>query len=240
MKKAILLFVFLLSMAGLVGCIQSDDPELIAIQSQYDAYRMSEFSDYQQFADYMNTFSLETAHAAVYAEVQYRFFNLPGTTPIQIEQAVGFIVNEDDGYYQVLTESRIFNQSGAQSIVVHDIFDKEHRAMMIYNDEATGLALISFVKSDDLGVVDLAENIPLNQEPIVVLSYLNGIRNQVTLGYFMHEEISYNISINQAVEEGLYGGGVFDVNHRLVGMISSVNDKSLIMYEDIALFLDKV
>lgn len=222
MKKILTTLMTLIFVMTLVGCTQINDPDAIALQEQYDAYRMHEFSDEDLFYDYMNTFSLDTAHAGVQVHVQY---HQVGRASVFYE-SFGIVVDDDFVNYYVITSAHIFTEELRREVVfVYDIFDQMYAAEKIVVDETLNLALISFNKTNELEVATLATTMPLEHEPVMVLSNLMDIRYQITMSYMAkHEDSNYYIT-GLTYDEGIIGGAVFDVNHMLIGMVDSDSGK---------------
>lgn len=236
MKKALVITLMFMMGFMLSGCLKSADPEVLALQSQYDDYRSNEFSQYDQFITYINTLSLETAHAAIHVSVTYRQTGNPSYS----NESVGMIIDEDQQNYYAVTDMKIFDESVAVSqIVVNDVYKQMSIGREIITNEGLGISLISFSKPmHELFVLSPALAIPFDNEPVMLLSYLQGIRNQLTLGKFVYHETNYQFLSNIAFDDGVLGGGLFDVNHHLVGLIVSIDGTDIVLYEDIWSLLD--
>ncbi len=234
MRKMVIVCIIIISFL-LVGCQRDIDPEMLALQTQYDDYRRNEFTNEKQFFDYMNTFAYGTSHAGVHISVEYRQFGQIVST----YESFGIIIDEDETSYTAVTSSYVLSSTAFRvTIFVEDIFGVIGLGQVVAIDEALGIATIRFSKpTKSLFVASLATVMPFTDEQVVMLSNLNTIRYQTTLGRFQHLDSGYGFLTNIALDYGALGGGIFDVNQNLLGILVSIDDGRLVTYKDIATLL---
>ncbi len=236
MRNIFTLFVLLLSMFLLVGCMEELPPETLALQQQYDDYRTNEFSDFDHFVTYMNTFSLETSHAGVYIEASYSVNPLTRVS----HESMGVIIHEDQNYYYAVTDSHLFDDGERNyRITVTDTYNHVIIGQRIAIDKILEIALIKFTKpAKALYVLEAAHALPINQEPVLLLSSLGQIRQHVSLGNLIYDGNVLGVTVDLPLDDGIVGGAVFDVNLRLVGMIVSEDGLKMATYSDIWTLLE--
>ena len=236
MKKTIMILFMMLFGIITYGCQREVDPELVALQTQYDNYRSNEFSEFDQFASYMTNFTYETSHAGVMISVDYQ--QLGHIT--ETYEAFGIIIDEDESSYYAITDQYVLNGTAFLfNIFIEDVYGTTSLGHVSSVDETLGVAIIRFSKPiKPLFVANLATMLPFDDESVVLLSRLNDIKFQTTFGRFQHNNTEYYFSTNISLNQGALGGGVFDVNQHLVGIIVLVDEGKLVTFSDISALLD--
>ncbi len=231
MKKTILVFFFLGLILTISGCMDERPPEVIQLQDQYDSFRSNEFSDFDRFALYINEFSLETSHAAVWLNASY--LSAPATTTTF--STMGIIVDEDAQYYYAVTAMDLFSAGNrTYHIEVYDVFGNASMGEKVTTNEIQEIALIKFRKyAKTLYSVSLATALPFHDEPVLLISHLNEIRHQMALGSFIFEDDVLGVDVNVSDLNGIIGGGIFNVNHQLVGIVTSEDGMRIATFSDI-------
>lgn len=227
MRKLMIVIMLMLFISVLSSCKEEVDEQLVALQTQYDSYRINGFGDMDQFIDFMNIFSLETMRSNVYITVETRINLLTTVT----EQRYGIIIHQDLSYYYAITDMTIFG-AGKNDISLQDVYNVMHIGEVASVDATNGIALIRFPKTiDKLEVSKAADAIPFQDEPVILISQLNGIRSHMTLGQFNHSETGYDFVTDVLLDASIIGGGIYDVNHRLVAIDLTGTGKNLVMYD---------
>ena len=229
MRKMMLWMLMLAMMLVLIGCQNNIDPEIMALQSQYDDYRTNGFGEFDQYVQYVNDFSLITMHAGVYINVESR---TAGTATLHT-RAYGIIIDQDDDYYYAVTDKRIVEVSAfRRNIIVENVFDVLNVGEVAATNEEARIILIRFQKTADaLQVAVEASAMPLPNEPVILLSRLHDIRSQMTFGVLTYTETSFSFTTNVTLDEGIIGGGLFDVNHRLIGLVLSDDGTTIVTHD---------
>lgn len=237
MRKSLTFIIAILLVFSLASCRKELDPDIVALQTQYDNYRAKSFYNYEQFAEFINLFSLETIQSGVYISTEY----LLSSDTTSMSESYGIIVHQDlVSYYAVTTLDIPEEPFSRRIITVRDNFGVLTNGIFYLADETLGLVLIQIPKTQkELEVVKFSDAIPLQDEPIVLVSDLDNIRNQILLGHFEHHDDEYRFMSEQLLDEGAIGGGVFDINQNFIGLIVS-HDNHIVLYNEIWSLIESI
>lgn len=115
---------------------------------------------------------------------------------------------------------------------VYDMYGNEYEASLLCSEAEYDLAVLSFYSPKTLQVADFAERIPDENELVVALGQPAGQYNSLTLGHVIdYEKIEVTDSESDESDvkfeviwstaptaKGSSGGGLFDVNKKLLGI----------------------
>jgi len=146
----------------------------------------------------------------------------------QVESGAGSgVIITKDGY--IVTCAHVID--GADKITVRLRDGKEYEAKKVGSDSQTDIAVIKIERKEDLPFVAFAssENLVVGQPIVVVGNPLGSLGGSVTNGIISatNREIEiegqlYNLlQTNAAINSGNSGGGMFDMNGNLVGVVNA-------------------
>ncbi len=108
-----------------------------------------------------------------------------GVTLEHRSQGSGVIYAKDSHYYYCLTNAHVIETAITAknvSYTVIDCYGKQHNATFVHADVSRDLAVLKFIASESLCVVELAESDPPVGENVAVLSNSLHLINAVTYG----------------------------------------------------------
>ena len=183
----------------------------------------------EQFIDFVNIFSLETIHTGVYVTVENRRIGMSTV----VTEAYGILIHKDLYYYYVVTDINVLGELQLRrTISIMDAYEDTYMGEIAARNDEAGIVLIRFPKVyDTLEIAKSAVATPLPGEPVILLSQLNDIRSQITFGKLSYQESTFDFETDISLNSTIIGGGVFDVNHQLVGLIVTSDGTSIVMYD---------
>jgi S1-C subfamily serine protease len=188
--------------------------------------------------DYVNQLSLETMQGVVLVK---KNVNIGGNS----SSGSGVIIYEDLSFYYVLTNHHVvyFEKTHPLSRASYEIIDFQgqvFQATLVDSNPNYDLAILKIIKTSKvLEVAKAATTNPVEAEHVSVLGYPGFQKNAITLGKISGysrveiENQTSNVSIdfdvivtNAPVKSGSSGSPLFDINHRLIGIVYAGNFSS--------------
>jgi len=135
------------------------------------------------------------------------------------------VLVSSDGY--IITNNHVIEN--ASDVVVTTYDGKEYQATLIGTDSKSDLAVIK-IDVDGLDYAELADSdaLELGDDVIVIgnplgegISVSNGIISALDKEVVINNETMYLIQTNAAVNQGNSGGGLFDINGDLIGIVNA-------------------
>ena len=228
MKKIYVVVLLILISTALASCVRQMTYDDLLMQYQQDVNARNDI--YQNYIDVYNDLSFEVRDSIVKV-----------TKSVIVNQSSsigsGFIIQEDDTKYYVLTNYHVINSDDFQVILtITDNLGRNHSAQLIAADPNYDLALLSFFKQDDKLDVLTFDTDSLNfRDPIFVVGYPNGQINGITMGELIDVDqidvdsngtstIDFEVLIVDApVKTGSSGSVVLNDAYEIVGVIFAGN-----------------
>ncbi len=136
----------------------------------------------------------------------------------------GVIISQD-GY--IITNEHVID--GANKITVEDVNGNIYDAELIGYDTKTDIAVIK-IDAHDLDYAEISDSdaLEIGDDAIVIgnplgngISVSNGIISALNKEVVIENETMYLIQTNAAVNQGNSGGGLFDINGNLIGIVNA-------------------
>lgn len=128
----------------------------------------------------------------------------------------GTILND----HCVLTAEHLVAENSHQKIIAQD--QKEYSVTQYYKAEFSDLAVMCVKETWNYPAVKLNEEMPKQYEPIFVIGNPIGIHNILTTGNYQGDD-----SISAPITFGNSGGGAFDEQGHLIGIVIAVAIKEI-------------
>lgn len=158
---------------------------------------------------------------------QIDFFNRESTSA-----ALGSgVILSEDGY--IVTNNHVID--GAQEVTVYIGDDLELPATLIGTDQKTDIALIK-VEAHDLPYAKIADSdhIEIGDDAIAIgnplgsgISVTNGIVSAIHKEITINRETMSLIQTNAEINSGNSGGGLFNINGELIGIVNAKTSSSM-------------
>ena len=141
-----------------------------------------------------------------------------------ISMGSGVIVSAD-GY--IITNEHVID--GATTITVEDVNGNTYDATLIGSDSKTDIAVLK-IDAENLTYAEIADSdsLEIGDDAIVIgnplgtgISVTNGIISALNKEVTIENETMYLIQTNAAVNKGNSGGGLFDINGNLIGIVNA-------------------
>ena len=141
-----------------------------------------------------------------------------------VSMGSGVIVSAD-GY--IITNEHVID--GATTITVEDVNGNTYDATLIGSDSKTDIAVLK-IDAENLTYAEIADsdNLEIGDDAIVIgnplgtgISVTNGIISALNKEVTIENETMYLIQTNAAVNQGNSGGGLFDINGNLIGIVNA-------------------
>lgn len=141
-----------------------------------------------------------------------------------ISMGSGVIISAD-GY--IITNEHVID--GATTITVEDVNGNTYDATLIGSDSKTDIAVLK-IDAENLTYAEIADSdsLEIGDDAIVIgnplgtgISVTNGIISALNKEVTIENETMYLIQTNAAVNKGNSGGGLFDINGNLIGIVNA-------------------
>ncbi|MBN2299669.1 MAG: trypsin-like peptidase domain-containing protein [Acholeplasmataceae bacterium] len=233
MKKIFIVILFLaFTLSGCSSIFNREEKsiEYKLLSEQYNEFLFRDISIYDQFADFIDDSSLNTALASVALEVQ--FYDNKGEL-LETKIGSGIIFYSDTLYYHVVTTYDLVHTERGRfaSYNITDSYGMFYRAVMRYESEDYGLSGIAFVKDQmhTLRSINLSPYEPLIGEPAMLIGYQHQIINSRSMGLITDNDIGGNQYITLNIASDVYGNGgaIININNELIGIQDYYNDDTV-------------
>lgn len=196
--------------------------ETYDITSQYNHYLESDIADIGNYDQLINTIAEETIPATV--RVKTIIKNALNIT-VEIRQGTGLIYEVFGNSLRVVTSYDLINVMDNQYTVSYEVYDylnRSYTALVLSRSEELGLAKLKFdtnVSVARLRTVNFSRFIPLNGEPVMMISFYHLLQNSLTMGKiesYNESKDLYETSID--TDSYTLGGAVIDMRNQVIGL----------------------
>ncbi len=222
MKKplimVILFFVFAV-VALATFTYQKPSEAYVNLADQFDLYLGRDISTSDKFVSFINAVELEHTSENVKVTVV--------TQSQSSQQQSGVIVAKEGRMMYVVTSDQYLDQTKRQTYQIHDFKDDHYTGSLIASDQSYHIILLAFDYdfNTDLTVAEQAEYLPFTGEIVATISAKEDIINYLELGKFtgvLEDSNLYKVELN--ISEHSLGGSVYDINLKLIGIMTKVDD----------------
>lgn len=228
MKKLMLVITILLSLFTLSSCMSPDD-ETAKLIAQYDQYIEEDIVDQHVFNAFINSVSNDIMPGVVLVRmtVKNRF-----NVVVRVSEGTGFIFDAHDNQLRVVTSLDVVlvgDDTLIPSYEILDFADRNYSASLEDRSLTYNMAKLQFnanIQITRLHELKLASEHPMNQEPLMMLSNYQSIRNAMTMGLLLekqNENLQYVTSI--LGDELSIGGVLINMRQEVTGMVVRINDE---------------
>lgn len=223
MKKWFIILVLILSLLGVSGCTEPSDPTAELI-SQFDEYTSSDIVDLQTFNTFINGVSNEVVPGFVLVKMTVKNSS---NQVIRTVISTGFVYDAHENTVRIVASLDAVlvgddNLVGTYEII--DFADRSYPATITNRSLDYRMAKLQIntnVQSSKIVDLDLASYVPMNQEPILLLSNENQVRNAMHMGLLLSKSgLFYTTSLE--VDENSLGAILINMRKEVIGMIVSV------------------
>lgn len=223
MKKWFIILVLILSLLGVSGCTEPSDPTAELI-SQFDEYTSSDIVDLQTFNTFINGVSNEVVPGFVLVKMTVKNSS---NQVIRTVISTGFVYDAHENTVRIVASLDAVlvgddNLVGTYEII--DYADRSYPATITNRSLDYRMAKLQIntnVQSSKIVDLDLASYVPMNQEPILLLSNENQVRNAMHMGLLLSKSgLFYTTSLE--VDENSLGAILINMRKEVIGMIVSV------------------
>ncbi|HAX03949.1 MAG: hypothetical protein A2Y45_07450 [Tenericutes bacterium GWC2_34_14] len=243
MRKLLYLLLATIFAISLTSCIPQEE-EARLFQEQYDQYLIHDISNDTYFDQMINTLSNDTIPSIVVVNVLGK--NALGQIQ-EVKMGTGYIYALYSSSAKVITASKLLEETKSYltySVEIVDFTNDIYTAEIIENNEALGLATLSFnvnVSQAKLKKLDLATYEPRVNEPLLMISNYQRSRNAMHLGLLetINAETDDYIT-TLTVDSNCLGAVILNMQHQVVGLvIDTLDDVPIILtIEDILFFFN--
>lgn len=223
MKKWFIILVLILSLLGVSGCTEPSDPTAELI-SQFDEYTSSDIVDLQTFNTFINGVSNEVVPGFVLVKMTVKNSS---NQVIRTVISTGFVYDAHENTVRIVASLDAVlvgddNLVGTYEII--DFADRSYPATITNRSLDYRMAKLQIntnVQSSKIVDLNLASYVPMNQEPILLLSNENQVRNAMHMGLLLSKSgLFYTTSLE--VDENSLGAILINMRKEVIGMIVSV------------------
>lgn len=228
MKKLMSLMMILLSLFTLSSCMSPDD-ETAKLIAQYDQYIEEDIVDQHVFNAFINSVSNDIMPGVVLVRmtVKNRF-----NVVVRVSEGTGFIYDAHDNQLRVVTSLDVVLVGDDTLIPTYEILDfadRNYSASLEDRSLTYNLAKLQFnanIQITRLHELKLADEDPMNQEPLMMLSNYQSIRNAMTMGLLLEKQNDNLLYITSILGDELSIGGVLiNMRQEVTGMVVRINDE---------------
>lgn len=223
MKKWFIMLVLFLSLFGVSGCTDPSDPTAELI-SQFDEYTSLDIVDLQTFNTFINGVSNEVVPGFVLVKMTVKNSS---NQVIRTVISTGFVYDAHENTVRIVASLDAVlvgddNLVGTYEVI--DFADRSYPATITNRSLDYRMAKLQIntnVQSSKIVDLNLASYVPMNQEPILLLSNENQVRNAMHMGLLLSKSgLFYTTSLE--VDENSLGAILINMRKEVIGMIVSV------------------
>lgn len=223
MKKWLIMLVLFLSLFGVSGCTDPSDPTAELI-SQFDEYTSLDIVDLQTFNTFINGVSNEVVPGFVLVKMTVKNSS---NQVIRTVISTGFVYDAHENTVRIVASLDAVlvgddNLVGTYEVI--DFADRSYPATITNRSLDYRMAKLQIntnVQSSKIVDLNLASYVPMNQEPILLLSNENQVRNAMHMGLLLSKSgLFYTTSLE--VDENSLGAILINMRKEVIGMIVSV------------------
>ncbi|MDY0295142.1 MAG: hypothetical protein RBQ71_04970 [Acholeplasmataceae bacterium] len=228
MKKLMSFIVILLALFTMSSCMSPDD-ETAKLIAQYDHYIEEDIVDQHVFNAFINSVSNDIMPGVVLVRmtVKNRF-----NVVVRVSEGTGFIYDAHDNQLRVVTSLDVVLVGDDTLIPTYEILDfadRNYSASLEDRSLTYNLAKLQFnanIQITRLHELKLADEDPMNQEPLMMLSNYQSIRNAMTMGLLLEKQNDNLLYITSILGDELSIGGVLiNMRQEVTGMVVRINDE---------------
>ena len=144
----------------------------------------------------------------------------------------GVIYKSDENYYYALTNNHVISYDYSYSkheIFVEDCYANEYIGEVVYSDAKYDLAIVRFVKTSELKVLNINEEKATVRESVRSLGNPNAMKNVISSGMVNclsyvdlnseKSKIDFEVIVHSAtIASGSSGGALLDSNNEIIGI----------------------
>lgn len=232
MKKYILIVILVLSLLMFSGCTSPDD-KTASLIAQYENYVQDDIENQLTFNKFINSVSNDVMPGVVLVRmtVKNRF-----NVVVRVSEGTGFIYDAHDNQLRVVTSLDVVlvgDDALTATYEIIDFADRNYVASLEDRSLEYNMAKLQFnanIQFTRLHELKLADEHPMNREPLMMLSNFQSIRNAMTMGLLLNKE-NENLIYKTTLlgDEFSIGGVIINMRKEVTGIVVRMIDEDLSM-----------
>lgn len=222
MKKIFSLMIIMISMIFLTSCINPDD-ETASLIAQYEDYISTDIADQIKFNTFINDVSNDVMPGIVLVRMTVRNrFNVI----VRVSEGTGFIYDAHENQLRVVTSLDVIlvgDDNLIPSYEIVDFADRNYTATLSDRSLTYNMAKLQFnanLNITKLHELKLAGEDPLDQEPLMMLSSYQSIRNAMTMGMLIEKQSNNLIYMTSILaDQNTLGGTIINMRKEVTAMV---------------------
>jgi len=216
--KTFLLYSLILMLTSCSFIVREEKTEVYKVlKLQYHQYLENDFMFLENFQAFINDVSTETAKSSV--KIKVDILNQQNQV-MSSRFGSGVVFEESPLTYRILTTNDLLSVSEPNTIrlQITDYMGNLYTGMFEHRDSDLELGIISIYKNSlqPLPLITIATAHPLQNEPVLLISYRNRIINSMTMGFIT--AIFEGDPVNQmytSILTDIYGHGGALINSKM-------------------------
>lgn len=225
MKKWMIILVLFMMVISLSSCSEQSDPtsELI---SQFDAYTALDIADQHTFNTFINGVSNEVVPGFVLVKMTVKNSS---NQVIRTVISTGFVYDAHENTIRIVASLDAVlvgddNLIGTYEVI--DYADRSYPATITNRSLDYGMAKLQIntsVSTSKIVDLDLAEYVPFDQEPLLMLSNFNQVRNAMQMGSLLSKtSLRYQTSLD--IDPNSLGAVLINMRKEVIGLVVSIDE----------------
>lgn len=225
MRKWIIILLSIVLVMLTTGCTKPND-QTVELLAQFDDYIATDIVDQKKYNAYINDVSNEVIPGFVLVKMTVK------NSSNQVVRTVisnGFVYDAHENTIRIVTSLDavlVGDDKLIGTYEVTDYADRTYTATVTNRSLEYGMAKLQIntnVVSSKIVDLNLATHIPFNQEPLLMLSNYNQIRNAMQMGLL---ESKLDLTFEASFDIDAYSLGAVLINMRkeVVGLVVSINE----------------
>jgi S1-C subfamily serine protease len=239
----ICLFLIVLSSCAIIAPEENSEA-YDTLKNQINDYHDNDFMFTNRFHEFVNKASITVSKSVV--KIKVDVIHEDGYTLVS-RYGSGSVFMEENNKYYILTSNDLLNTTDNQSLrlQITDYKGNLYTGQFIHKDMEFELGVISINvnPSQPLPHVNIAKVKPINQEPILLISYRGQTINSMAMGFVVNTYDGYPLHpIYTTIESDIFGNGgaMFNNQLELIGIqfMVEINESVGINLTGINLYLE--